>query len=145
MYAHYAVGMSSRELSDQEFQRLLNIIGYSTDQLKSALGTKDLMVVHLRDRLWFPWFTPRGFYGEVEDYNYLVGGLCDLAKRYPYCPARAYIRRQVQWLLWEVGLDVAPIISDRSLFGDPSILPDWYNKVVHTLSDIRTRLFRRAE
>lgn len=145
MQTHYAVGVPSREFSDLEFQRLLTIIAYCSDRLKPALGTRNLIVVHLRDRLWFPWFTQRGFYGETADFSYLVDGICDLAKRHPYCSTRTYIRREVQWLLWEVGLDVAPSAYDLSHFSSFAVLPDWCNRIVQKLSDIRTRLFRRSE
>lgn len=145
MQTHYAVGVPSRKFSDLEFQQLLTIIAYSADRLKPALGTRNLIVVHLQDRLWFPWFTRRGFYGETADFSYLVDGICNLAKIYPYCSTRTYIRREVQWLLWEIGLDVPPSAYDLPHFSGFAVLSDWYSRIAQKLSDICTRLFRRTE
>ena len=61
MYQHYAVRVPSRELSNQEFEWLLNIIAHNSVRLKTALGTRNLAVVHLQNQLWFPWFTLKGF------------------------------------------------------------------------------------
>lgn len=145
MYQHYAVRVPSRELSNQEFERLLNIIAHNSVRLKTALGTRNLAVVHLQNQLWFPWFTLKGFYKETDDFYYLVCGLCDLAKERSV--SRAYSGQEVQWLLWELGLDIIPMptLVKFPKFGGHLSISHWCTHIMRTLSDIRTCFFKRLE
>ena len=145
MRQHYAVSIPSSRLSDYEFERLLNIIAHTSTRLKTALGTRNLAVVHLQNQLWFPWFTLKGFYKETDDFYYLVYGLCDLAKECSF--SKAYSSQEVQWLLWELDLDVMPMptLVKFPKFGGHLSIPRWCTHIMRTLSDIRTCFFKRPE
>lgn len=107
MYSHYAVAVSARTVSDQTFQRLLEIIAVNSSLLKQALGVETLAIVYIRGRLWFPWFTVQGAAEEIEVYHDLVASLCDLAEDPAYDPVRGYGtrpgRRTVLRFLSELG------------------------------------------
>lgn len=106
MYTHYAVGVPVRKFSQSEFECLLDIIAHNAEPLKKALGTDDLAVVVLLDRIWFPWFTPQGLSGEIEDYHILVSGLCALARNRPHDCVRTDNRHEVRDLIYRSGLTV---------------------------------------
>lgn len=145
MRQHYAVRIPSGKLSECEFERLLDIIAHNSARLKIALGTKNLAVLHLQNQLWFPWFICKGFYKETDDFYYLVCGLCDLAK--DCCSPRAYSSQEVQWLLWELGLDTMPMptLAKFPKFGGHLPIFRWRTHIMCTLSDIRTCFFKRHE
>lgn len=90
MYSHYAVGVPDKTVSNQTFQRLLEIIAVNSSLLKQALGTETLAVVHIRERLWFPWFTVQGAAGEIRVYHDLIASLCDLAEDPAHNPVCGY-------------------------------------------------------
>ena len=90
MYSHYAVGTPDRSVSDRDFRKLMDIIAVNEDLLKRALGTETLAVIHLRGRLWFPWFTVHGAAEEIGVYHDLIAGLCDLAGSSTYNPMCGY-------------------------------------------------------
>ena len=145
MRQHYAVRIPSAKLSDCEFEQLLDIIAHNSARLKTALGTRNLAVLHLQNQLWFPWFTRKGVYEETDDFYYLIYGLCDLAK--DCCFSRSCSCQEVQWLLWELGLDTMPMpaLAKFPKFGAHLPISRWRTQIMRTLSDIRTCFFQRHE
>lgn len=140
MYAHYAVGVPSWKFSQREFQRLLDIVTYNAGQLTEALGTESLAIAHLRGRLWFPWFTPKGVCGETEDYHYLVNGLCGLAQAYPRQISLEESWHEVRFLLWESGFRTRTMLSSVYM-----VWKNWCSYLIRALSDIHTCFFKRVE
>lgn len=143
MYTHYAVGVPVRKFSQSEFECLLDIIAHNAELLKKALGTDNLAVVVLLDRLWFPWFTPQGLSGEIEDYHALVSGLCALAKNRPHDCVGTDNRREVRDLIYRSGLTIKGRKPER--LNGHGFLSNWYSQIAHTLSDIHTCFFKRSE
>lgn len=100
MYTHYAVGVPTQSLSQQEFEQLLEIIAHNEELLKKALGADNLAVVILLGRLWFPWFTPQGCFGEIGTYHALVSGLCAQAKSLDYHPMKTHQSSASKFAMW---------------------------------------------
>lgn len=85
---HYAVWVPARRFTDAEFRKLLKTIAYHATSLQKVLKTDSLPVVALRDRLWFPWFTPQGISYENDIYRGIIRELCMMAKNPTYRPSR---------------------------------------------------------
>lgn len=88
MNSHYAVWVPAQCFTDAEFQKLLKIIAYHTTPIQKALNTDSLPVLALCDRLWFPWFTPKGISYENNLYHDIIQELCMMAKNPTYHPSR---------------------------------------------------------
>lgn len=107
MYSHYAVGTPDRSVSDRGFRKLMDIIAVNEGLLKRALGTETLAVIHLKGRLWFPWFTVQGVECEIGVYHDLIAALSDLTEDPTYDPMCGYCncpqKRTIRLFLAELG------------------------------------------
>lgn len=78
--AFFAVGIPIGEFPDTMFQNLMSLIAARANLLKKALGTETLVIVYLRGKLWFPWFTIRESHREAIIYRHFVYFLCEAAR-----------------------------------------------------------------
>lgn len=86
----FTVELPLEHFTQTETERIRQIVASKEPLLKRALGTDDLSVQVLEDKLCFPWFRLRGLDGEADAYARLVAAIGEMAKRLTRVESRAY-------------------------------------------------------
>ena len=84
------IQMPAGYLSDTALENLKKIIVGKEALIKKALGSEELLILPVGDRLCFPWFTLSGADSEIDAYLRFVTALCDMAKTLKRVTAKAW-------------------------------------------------------
>jgi len=75
------IEMPLEGFSPEKLDNLKKLVESKATLIKKAIGTEDLPIQILEDRIAFPWFSPGAPAEEIQAYSQLIAALCVTAKK----------------------------------------------------------------